>query len=179
MKRERTFFYTINKPVNILSMINKNKLQECEEDSVIYCTKCYSLKIKERESIDMDCCADCGCTDFKTASFDDWEKLYKSIAVKNITPAHYSNVKQLLERIAIHNMAFPSTAMTMRNVGTSDNGISIVVEQPLIKDSGDIPTYKEIEDYMSSLGFTLTKGSSYLPYKTDFHHKPYKVFLFL
>lgn len=78
MKREHTFFYIINKPVTILSMMNQNKLQECDEDSVIYCTKCYSLKIKYEESIDMDCCADCGCTDFKTTSFDDWEKLYKS-----------------------------------------------------------------------------------------------------
>lgn len=59
-------------------MISKDKNHECEEDSVIYCTKCYSLKIKYEESIDMDCCVDCGCTDLKTASFDTWERLYKA-----------------------------------------------------------------------------------------------------
>ena len=61
MRRGHTFFYIINKPVTIVSMINQDNLQECDEDSVIYCTKCYSLKIKYEESIDMDCCADKDC----------------------------------------------------------------------------------------------------------------------
>lgn len=59
-------------------MMKQNNIQEDDEDSVVYCTKCYSLKIKYEEAIGMDCCGDCGCTDFKTASFNDWEKLYKA-----------------------------------------------------------------------------------------------------
>lgn len=54
----------------------EQKEQE-EKDSVDYCARCYSLKIKYEDSIGMDCCEDCGCTDFKTATFDTWEKLYK------------------------------------------------------------------------------------------------------
>lgn len=56
-------------------------------------------------------------------------------------------------------MAFPSTAMTVKNIGTSEEGVSVVVEQPIAENSGIIPTYEEIEDYMASLGFTLTKGN--------------------
>ncbi len=77
---------------------------------------------------------------------------------KNISLNHYSTPKALMDRILIHNMAFPTTAMTMQKVGTSDKGISIVVEQPLIADSGTIPTMQEIEDYMIAQGFTHTKG---------------------
>ena len=63
-----------------------------------------------------------------------------------------------MERILIHNIAFPNTAMTMQKVGTSDKGMSIIVEQPLIIDSGTIPTMQEIEDFMIIQGFTHTKG---------------------
>lgn len=88
-----------------------------------------------------------------------WIDQRKGIVIKNIEPKHYQNVKELLDRIAIHNMTFPSTAMTLKSIGSSDNGVSLIVEQPIVEDSNEMPTYQEIEDYMSSLGFTLTKGS--------------------
>ena len=78
--------------------------------------------------------------------------------VKNISLNHYGTPKALMERILIHNMAFPDTAMTMRKLGTADTGMSIIVEQPLIIDSGIAPSMQEIEDYMISQGFTHTKG---------------------
>lgn len=59
-------------------MTNPKQDKDYDEEPVVYCTRCYSLKIKYEESIGMDCCEDCGCTDFKTADFDDWEKLYKA-----------------------------------------------------------------------------------------------------
>lgn len=58
-------------------MAKQEGINEMELDTVDFCSKCYSLKIKYEDSIGMDCCEDCGCTDFKTASFDEWEKLYK------------------------------------------------------------------------------------------------------
>mgnify|MGYP004589275715 CR=1 FL=1 len=58
-------------------MAKQESINEMELDTVDFCSKCYSLKIKYEDSIGMDCCEDCGCTDFKTASFDEWEKLYK------------------------------------------------------------------------------------------------------
>ena len=58
--------------------MKQNNKQEDNEDSVVYCTKCYSLKIKYEDAIGMDCCGDCGCTDFGVTSFDNWENLYKT-----------------------------------------------------------------------------------------------------
>ena len=88
-----------------------------------------------------------------------WVDQRKGIVIKSISPNHYQNIKALLDRIAIHNMVFPSTTMTLKKVGTSDKGISLIVEQPLVEDSGNIPTIQEIQDYMTkTLGFTLTKG---------------------
>ena len=81
-----------------------------------------------------------------------------STVVKSISLNHYGTPKALMERVLIHNMAFPNTAMTMQKVGTSDKGMSIIVKQPLIIDSGIAPTMQEIEDYMISQGFTHTKG---------------------
>lgn len=53
------------------------KKQEVEEEPITYCKRCYSIKVRFEDSIGMDCCGDCGCTDFGTASFEEWEGLYK------------------------------------------------------------------------------------------------------
>lgn len=88
-----------------------------------------------------------------------WIDQKKGVVIKNVSPNHYQNIKALLDRIAIHNIAFPSTAMTLKKIGTSDKGISLIIEQPLIEDSDNIPTLQEIQNYMTSiLGFTLSKG---------------------
>ena len=88
-----------------------------------------------------------------------WIDQKKGIVIKNVSPNHYQNIKALLDRIAIHNMAFPSTAMTLKKIGTSDKGVSLIIEQPLIEDSDNIPTLQEIQNYMTNtLGFTLSKG---------------------
>lgn len=87
-----------------------------------------------------------------------WKNNDKGTVVKNISLNHYSTSKALMNRILIHNLVFPTTAMKMLKIGTSDNGISIIVEQPFIEDSGIAPTMDEIKNYMLSLGFTLSKG---------------------
>lgn len=46
-------------------MAKQENINEMELDTVDFCSKCYSLKIKYEDSIGMDCCEDCGCTDFK------------------------------------------------------------------------------------------------------------------
>lgn len=48
-----------------------------DDEPITYCSKCYSLKIKYEDSIGMDCCGDCGCTDFITSSMEEWEKLFQ------------------------------------------------------------------------------------------------------
>ena len=88
-----------------------------------------------------------------------WIDQKKGVVIKNVSPNHYQNIKALLDRIAIHNIAFPSTAMTLKKIGTSDKDISLIIEQPLIEDSDNIPTLQEIQNYMTNtLGFTLSKG---------------------
>lgn len=87
-----------------------------------------------------------------------WKNNDKGTVVKNISLNHYSTPKALMNRILIHNLVFPTTAMKMLKVGASNNRISIIVEQPFIEDSGIAPTMDEIKDYMLSLGFTLSKG---------------------
>jgi exodeoxyribonuclease-5 len=87
-----------------------------------------------------------------------WKNNDKGTVVKNISLNHYGTPKALMNRILIHNLVFPTTAMKMLKVGASDNGISIIVEQPFIEDSGIAPTMDEIKNYMLSLGFTLSKG---------------------
>lgn len=88
-----------------------------------------------------------------------WIDQKKGVVIKNVSPNHYQNIKALFDRIAIHNIAFPSTAMTLKKIGTSDKGVSLIIEQPLIEDSDNIPTLQEIQNYMTNtLGFTLSKG---------------------
>lgn len=88
-----------------------------------------------------------------------WVDQKKGVVIKNVFPNHYQNIKALLDRIAIHNIAFPSTAMTLKKIGTSDKGVSLIIEQPLIEDSDNIPTLQEIQNYMTNtLGFTLSNG---------------------
>ena len=82
----------------------------------------------------------------------------RNVAIKSISLNHYATPEKLLDRILIHNTAFPSTAMEILKVGVSDNGMSIIVKQPWIESGETIANPKEIEDYMLSQGFVHTKG---------------------
>lgn len=88
-----------------------------------------------------------------------WYNNDKKVAVKNISTNHYDNIQRLLERIAIHNAAFPNTAMEVTGIGSSDNGISVVIEQPWVNSINGIPTLREIENYMTSQGFVHIEGT--------------------
>lgn len=48
-----------------------------DDEPVLYCSKCYSLKIKYEDSIDAECCMDCGCSDILSTTIDKWEELYE------------------------------------------------------------------------------------------------------
>lgn len=48
-----------------------------DEDPVVYCPRCYSLKIKHVDVTDTDCCMECGCTEVKETDIETWEKMYK------------------------------------------------------------------------------------------------------
>jgi exodeoxyribonuclease-5 len=90
-----------------------------------------------------------------------WKDSANNRVIKSIVLNHYATPQKLLERILVHNTSFPSTAIKLEGIGTSPNGISIIVSQPFIDDSGTIPTYEEIEKYMTeTLGFQHNKGTS-------------------
>lgn len=89
-----------------------------------------------------------------------WKDSANNRVIKSIALNHYATPQKLLERILVHNTSFPSTAIKLEGIGTSPNGISIIVSQPFIDDSGTIPTYEEIEKYMTeTLGFQHNKGT--------------------
>ena len=48
-----------------------------DEEPVVFCSKCYSLKIVHDDFMDMDFCGDCGCPDTLSGSIEEWEKLYE------------------------------------------------------------------------------------------------------
>lgn len=48
-----------------------------DSEPVLYCTNCYSLKIKHDDVLDMDCCCDCGGTEMSETSIEAWESMYE------------------------------------------------------------------------------------------------------
>ena len=46
------------------------------EEPVCYCANCFSLKIQHEDSLDIDYCADCGCSDIRESPISSWEQLY-------------------------------------------------------------------------------------------------------
>lgn len=59
------------------AMHEKHKLEDYDAEPVKYCSRCYSLKIGYEESIDSECCLDCGSSDISTTSIENWEKMYE------------------------------------------------------------------------------------------------------
>ena len=57
-------------------MSGRNSKEEYDSEPVVYCAKCYSLKIKHEDAIDADCCMECGCSDVLTATINEWEWMY-------------------------------------------------------------------------------------------------------
>lgn len=47
------------------------------EEPVCYCANCFSLKIQHEDTLDIDYCADCGCSEIKEAPISSWEQLYE------------------------------------------------------------------------------------------------------
>ena len=58
-------------------MSELQKILEYDSEPVVYCSKCFSLKIRYEEAIDSDCCMECGCPDVVEAPIEEWERLYE------------------------------------------------------------------------------------------------------
>lgn len=59
-------------------MTRKEKIDDYNSEPVTFCSKCYSLKVKYEDSLGLDYCLDCGCSDVTTSSIEEWERLYES-----------------------------------------------------------------------------------------------------
>jgi len=59
-------------------MTKSKKIMKEEEDPWTFCPKCYSIRFKYEDSLGTECCEDCGCTDLKTSTFEEWDKLYRN-----------------------------------------------------------------------------------------------------
>lgn len=55
----------------------KGSKEDYDLEPVRYCSQCYSLKIRYEDIIESDCCMDCGCSDIKETTIDNWETLYE------------------------------------------------------------------------------------------------------
>lgn len=56
----------------------KSPKEEYNSIPVHFCTECLSLKVMRVAGMEGACyCDDCGCTDIKEASIEEWETLYK------------------------------------------------------------------------------------------------------
>lgn len=55
---------------------NKHEMNY-DDEPVEYCSRCFSLKITHEDTIDSDCCMDCGSTDIATTDIGTWERLYE------------------------------------------------------------------------------------------------------
>lgn len=49
-----------------------------DEEPWTFCPKCYSIKFRFEDSLGTDCCEECGCTDLRTSTFEEWDKLYRN-----------------------------------------------------------------------------------------------------
>lgn len=57
-------------------MAHQQKYDEYNSEPVFFCANCYSLKIGQEEHLG-DYCMDCGSTNTKESSIEEWEKLYE------------------------------------------------------------------------------------------------------
>lgn len=58
-------------------MSDEEKTNDYDLEPVVYCSRCYSLKIKHDDTFDEDYCVDCGCTDVIESTIDVWEECYE------------------------------------------------------------------------------------------------------
>lgn len=63
-----------------MSNLNRKNLpDDYNEQPVLYCKQCLSLKIRNIPSIDdSDYCDECGSTNIQECSIEEWENLYKN-----------------------------------------------------------------------------------------------------
>ena len=85
-------------------MPEQDRNNDYDSEPVVYCAKCLSLKIEHEDTLDIDCCGNCGSTDVIESSFNVWERRYeakygKKFAVKNDNPRNSPIFKLSLTKL--------------------------------------------------------------------------------
>ena len=84
--------------------------------------------------------------------------------VKTIDFSHYSDFELMLDRITIHNAAFPEMAMKVEGFGirddaTDNSGFVVIISQP--KAQGVTPTMEQITDGLAMRDFDRTENGMF------------------
>jgi len=83
-----------------------------------------------------------------------------SLLIKSIGLDYFIQPLYALDRISLHNTYFPETKMQVLGFGEDSQGeFKIIVEQPFIQ--GRSPNDKEIEHFVTSMGFTLINQNNW------------------
>lgn len=85
-------------------MPDKRELNDYDSEPVTYCARCYSLKIKHEDALDLDCCADCGGTDILEAPIEVWEKLYERRYGHKFTQKEEDPKKTFIFKLSIEEL---------------------------------------------------------------------------
>lgn len=82
----------------------KRSKEDYDEEPVVFCSKCYSLKIKHDEDIDEDYCGDCGCSDIISSSIEEWENLYSKRYGKKFVEVNTDPTKTFIYKLSIDKL---------------------------------------------------------------------------
>ena len=127
-------------------MSNTESLTPYDTEPVIYCSKCYSLKICHEDSVGTDCCMECGCSDVVSASIEEWEKLYekrygKRYVTKNTDPRSNPIFKLSLGELKMRVFNHPQWEKILHTIyphfpkGLSKTDSIILFFDKLVKDN--------------------------------------------
>ena len=127
-------------------MSNLEKISDYDSEPVVYCSKCYSLKIKYEEAIDVDCCMDCGCSDISTTTIDEWEKLYERRYGHKFVERNNKNKNSYIYKLSIDELkSYVYKSLSWKNIvkelypafpeGMSKSDTVILLFDKLIKDN--------------------------------------------
>ena len=111
-------------------MPEHDRNNDYDSEPVVYCAKCLSLKIEHEDTLDIDCCGNCGSTDVIESSFNVWERRYeakygKKFAVKNDNPRNSPIFKLSLTKLMAKVSDCPKWESIIKDVyGHFPKGIS-------------------------------------------------------
>lgn len=85
-------------------MSEEEKNNDYNLEPVVYCSRCYSLKIKHDDTFDEDYCVDCGCTDVCESTIEEWEQLYQNRYGDKFTKKNSDARRLPVYKMSVHDL---------------------------------------------------------------------------